>query len=321
MVPVAHAAGNVGPYLNPRTRPSQDELGPDHIRKYQVQAANFCSIFFIKEGMNGSPAGRLRGWSFIALLICVLQCSAPADSIPVRHVEGTVHGFLALRSKEGHVLAVGDLFQVVRGDRVTSRLLFRFRDGSVDDETTVFSQRGNFQLITDRHIQKGPSFPQPMDLSIDVRSGMVRVRSAGKNGKEEVTTEHMDLPADLANGLIFSISKNILPETPETKVSMTVASPKPRLVKVAISPHGEVPFSVVGSRRKAMRFVLKIELGGVAGVVAPLIGKAPPEIQIWVVGGLAPAFVREEGPIYQGGPVWTIQLTTPVWPDLPRSGP
>ncbi|HMF62465.1 MAG TPA: hypothetical protein VK608_00120, partial [Edaphobacter sp.] len=33
----------------------------------------------------------------------------------MRHMEGTVHGFLALRSKDGRVLAVGDLFQVVRG--------------------------------------------------------------------------------------------------------------------------------------------------------------------------------------------------------------
>jgi len=95
----------------------------------------------------------------------------------VRHLEGTVHGFLALRSKEGRVVAVGDLLQVVRGDRVTARLLFRFKDGSVDDETTVFSQRGNFQLISNHHIQKGPSFPQPMDLLIDVLSGQVTVKS------------------------------------------------------------------------------------------------------------------------------------------------
>jgi hypothetical protein len=154
----------------------------------------------------------------------------------VRHVEGTIHGFLALRSKEGHVLAVGDLFQVVRGDRVTSRLLFRFKDGSVDDETAVFSQRGNFQLITDHHIQKGPAFPNPLDLSIDVRSGQITVRSTGKDGKKEVKSEHLALPPDLVNGLILSITKNISPETPETKVSMVVASPKPRLVKLAISP-------------------------------------------------------------------------------------
>jgi hypothetical protein len=74
----------------------------------------------------------------------------------------------------------------------------------------------------------------------------------------------------------------------------------------------------VGSRRKAMRFRLKIDLGGIAGVVAPLIGKAPPEIHIWIIDGIAPAFVKEEGPLYEGGPVWTIQLTSPVWPNEPQ---
>jgi hypothetical protein len=102
-----------------------------------------------------------------------------------------------------------DLFQMVRGDRVTARLLFRFKDGSVDDDTTVFSQWGNFQLISDHHIQKGPSFPQPMDMSIDVPSGQITVRSTGKDGKEEVKSEHLDLPPDVVNGLILSIAKNI----------------------------------------------------------------------------------------------------------------
>lgn len=270
--------------------------------------------------MNCSLAQRLRHLSLLVVLINALQPAAPAEPVPVRYVEGTVHGFLVLRTKEGRALAVGDLFQTVRGDRVTSRLLFRFKDGSVDDETAVFSQRGHFQLITDRHVQKGPFFPHPMDLSIDVSSGQVTVRSRGKDGKEEVTTDHLDLPPDLYNGLILAIAKNLRPETPETKVSMVVATPKPRLVRLAISPRGEEPFSLAGSKRKAMRYEIKIELGGVAGVVAPLIGKQPPDIQIWIIGGQAPAFVREEGPLYQGGPNLSIQLTSPLWPNLPRSG-
>jgi len=52
-------------------------------------------------------------------------------------------------------------------------------------------------------------------------------------------------------------------------------------------------------------------------MVAPLIGKQPPNIQIWIIGGEAPAFVREQGPLYEGGPILNIQLTSPVWPDLP----
>ncbi|MEI9969517.1 MAG: hypothetical protein WDM87_13180 [Terracidiphilus sp.] len=61
-------------------------------------------------------------------------------------------------------------------------------------------------------------------------------------------------------------------------------------------------------------------LGGIAGVVAPLIGKAPPNIQIWAVTGAAPTFVREQGPLYADGPVMTIELISPIWPDPAKSG-
>lgn len=264
---------------------------------------------------------RFRCCVFGAILCASLfQSGAMAEPVPVRHVEGTVHGFLVLRTQEGHRIATGDLIQVVRGDRVTSRLVFHFGDGSIDDETAVFSQRGNFQLITDHHLQKGPSYPHPMDVTIDVRRGQVTVRSTEKDGKEKVTTDQMDLPTDLSNGLLLSLIKNIRPDMPETKVSMVVATPKPRLVKLAISPHGEEPFSLAGSPRKAMHYRIKIELGGVTGVVAPLIGKAPPDIQIWILGGKAPSFVKEEGALYQGGPIWSIQLTSPVWPRASGSG-
>jgi hypothetical protein len=265
-------------------------------------------------------ASRLRCWATTVALACALQPGLPAESVPVRHVEGTLHGFLDIRSQEGRIIAVGDLIQVVRGDRVTARLLFRFKDGSVDDETTVFSQRRIFQLITDHHIQKGPSFPHPMDLLIDVRRGQVTSRSTGKDGKEEVKNDPFSFPPDLSNGIILSIAKNILPDTPETKASMLVATPKLRLVRLAISPRGEEPFSLPGSSRKAMRYEIKFELGGVAGVVAPLVGKQPPNIQIWINEGAAPAFVKEEGPFFEGGPIWTILLASPAWPDAQRPG-
>ena len=93
--------------------------------------------------------------------------------MPVRHVQGTFHGFLELRSEAGRVVASGDSLQFVHGDRITSETIFRFKDGSIDDETTVYSQHRTFQLISDHHVQKGPSFPHPMDVLIDARSGQV----------------------------------------------------------------------------------------------------------------------------------------------------
>lgn len=261
--------------------------------------------------MKRIPPQCLRFWPLITVLVWAWGPSAPAESIPVRHVEGTIHGFLELRSEEGQVVAAGDLIQVARGDRVTSRVLFHFKDGSIDDETTVYSQRHNFQLITDHHVQKGPSFPHPMDILIDSRSSKVTVRSPEKDGKEEVESDHLDLPPDLANGMVPHIVENIRPDTPETTVSMLVATPKPRVVKLTITPVGEEPFSVVGSSHKALHYEINVELEGAAGIVAPLIGKQPPKIQVWTVGGEAPTFVRERGPIYPDGPIMTIQLASP----------
>jgi hypothetical protein len=243
-----------------------------------------------------------------ALLLPALE----AEQIPVRYKEGTVHGFLVLLTQEGKQLAAGDLIQVVRGDQLISELVFHFKDGSVDDEVTVFSQQGKFRLLSDHHVQKGPAFPHPMDVSIDASTGDVQVRST-ENGKEKVETEHLDLPPDLANGMILTILKNISPDTPETKVSYVVATPKPRLVKISITPRGEDALTTAGSVHRATQYVLKLELGGITGMVAPLIGKQPQDSRLWVLGGKAPAFVRMEGPFYEGAPIWRIELTSPVW--------
>jgi hypothetical protein len=261
---------------------------------------------------------RLRICSLLLPLVWCNAQTATAEPIPVRSVAGTIHGFLELRSEDGQVVASGDSFQVVRGNRVTSRTLFHFKDGSIDDETTVFSQSHSFQLISDHHIQKGPYFPHPTDVLIDVHAGQVTVHSTGKDGKDEVKTDHLDLPPDLANGMVPVVLENMPPHSPVTTVSMVVVTPKPRLVKLVISNTGDDKCFVAGSPRKAIHYDIKINLGGVAGVVAPLIGKAPPDIQIWTIGGEATTFARELGPLYPEGPMMTIQLASPTWPDTSK---
>jgi hypothetical protein len=281
----------------------------------------FSSNRFLVSGpINILFVKSLRICSPFLLLVWALQPTAQSEPVPVRSVQGTIHGFLDLRSEDGQVVASGDSFQVVRGNRITSRTLFQFKDGSIDDETTVFSQRHALQLISDHRIQKGPSFPHPMDVLIDVPTGQVTVHSTGKDGKEEVKTDHLDLPPDLANGMVPVVLENLRPNSPMTTVSMVVATPKPRLVKLVISNVGDDKCFVAGSPRKAIHYDIKIDLGGVAGVVAPLIGKAPPDIQIWTIGGEATTFARERGPLYPEGPMMTIQLASPTWPDTPKPG-
>jgi len=258
-------------------------------------------------------------WSrtLAVLLACaaLLQPGALlAAPVAVRHTEGVVHGFLVLSTLEGNTLADGDPIQVARGDRVTSQLLFRFKDGSVHDETAVYSQRRSFRFLSYHLVQKGPAFPHPMEVSIDGSTGQVTVRYTDNDGKEKVESGRLQLPPDVANGLILTLVKNVGPDEPRTTVSMVAATPKPRLVKLVIAPQGEESFSIGGSKRKATHYVLKVEIGGAAGVVAPLMGKQPPDTHVWILSGDAPAFVRLEGPLYLGGPTWRIELTSPVWP-------
>ena len=266
--------------------------------------------------------GHARSWS-LALLLASAALLPPgtlsAAPVAVRHTEGLVHGFLVLRTLEGDTLADGDLIQVAHGDRVTNHLMFRFRDGSVRDETAIFSQCGNFRLLNYHLVQKGPAFQRPMEVLVDNATGQVRVRYTDEDAKEKVISDRLELPPDVANGMIFTLLKNVRPDGPPTAVSMVAATPKPRLVKLVVTPRGEEPFSIGGSRRKAIHYVIKVEIGGVAGVVAPLLGKQPPDIHVWILGGEAPAFVKSEGPLYLGGPIWRIELTSPVWPQVPAA--
>ena len=238
----------------------------------------------------------------------------PAETVAVRHAEGLVRGFLALRTLDGAFLASGDLIQTSRGDRVTSRLVFHFKDGSIQDETAVFTQSERFRLLTDHMIQRGPTFPHPMEVSIDAVGGRVTVRYREDDGKEKIAEEQMSLPPDLANGIVLTLVKNIAPDAAPTEVSMLAATPKPRLVKLIITPVGEDAFTAGGASHKATRFNVRIELGGLAGLIAPLIGKQPHDTSVWILGGEAPGFVKSEGPMYQGGPLWRIELASPVWP-------
>jgi len=102
-------------------------------------------------------------------------------------------------------------------------------------------------------------------------------------------------------------------------LSYVGADPEPRLVHLSITPQGEQTFSVADAHHKAIRFRVRVEIGGIAGVIAPLTGKQPADTTVWISVGAVPTFVKSEGPPYVGGPIWSIELTSPVWGRMSRS--
>lgn len=286
------------------------------------RAAMECKPRLVPRLRQRSGRGRAgRAMTALVLASGILTTSISGEVVTVRHTEGVVHGFLVLRTLDGKALADGDLIQTARGTTVTSRLVFRFKDGSVHDETAVFSQRRHFRLLTDHLVQKGPTFPKALDMSIDVAKGEVVVRYADDDGKEKIETEHLQLDADLANGLILTLLKNVRPDAPPKSVTFVVATPKPQLVKLEVGVAGRERFSTGGAARTATHYVLEVDIGGLKGLIAPLVGKQPPDSHVWILGGKAPAFVKSEQPFYMGGPVWRIELVSPAWPRSAGSNP
>ena len=124
-------------------------------------------------------------------------------------------------------------------------------------------KRGKFRLVSDQVVQQGPSFKQQSESWIDVETAKITVRTSEK-GKDKTTTEHLDLPEDVSNGLLFVLLKNVDPSA-ETTVSFVVASTKPRVVKWNIVPGPEKTIKIGWMRLRARHYIVKTKIEGRAG--------------------------------------------------------
>lgn len=269
---------------------------------------------------------RNASWKFLNLVaifaIGVLMIQTGklfAEQIPVKHLEGVTFGFLVLRDLDGKDLAYGELKQVVEEKEptsiVVSDLRLEFKDGSVYDEITKYTQHGKFRLLSDQVKQKGPSFKHDSETWINATTGEVTVRALDK-GKEKTTTKRVALPNDVANGLTFVLLKSVDPSRGAT-VSFVAASDKPRVVKWNIVPAPEKTIKSGWVEYRAQHYIIKTKIEGVAGKIAPLVGKKPPDINVWMVKSEAPTFAEYEGPLYEDGPIWRIEMAAPT-PDSHR---
>ena len=249
-------------------------------------------------------------WGLGVLFALALTTASASAPVAVRYVETIIHAFLTLRGTNGDVLAYGELVQApIKGQRMQSRLVFRFKDGSLWEETATYTQQKVFRLMSYHHIERGPSFPASSDVTFDRDTGRYRAKVDDKTDDGKI-----DMPEDLHNGLTNTILKSLTPATPATG-HMFAFTPKPYLLDTELRAEGEDKFFVGDVARTATRYLVKMELRGLTGVVASLMGKDPPDLRYWITTGPAPAFVKQEGPMHLKGPIWRVELTAPRWPD------
>ena len=247
----------------------------------------------------------------IAALLCTPAYAAP---IAVKFPEGMTHGFLLVRSLAGEILGQGEMTQVLKeDDLIENQLVFRFKDGSLHDEKVAFSQQRVFTMISYRLLQRGPSFPEQFDISIDRRIAKYTVRSQeGEAGKKEVLTGQVDLPKDVYNGMLITMSKNLQKGANET-VSVLAFTPAPQVIKVQLRAIDEQPVQIGEVSSKATQYVFTPQIGMMKEFFGKAIGKLPAEFHYtcWIMHDKIPSFVQFEGPLQLMGQIVRIELVSP----------
>ena len=193
-----------------------------------------------------------------------------------------------------------------------SRLTLQWKDGSSYDEMVTFSQDRVFVLHAYRLQERGPSLPTT-DVSFDRQRRHYEARmQETPGGPEKTASGELECPPDLYNGMALVLLKNLPTGTAE--VQMAAFLPKPRLITMRLAEEGQDGVLIGGLRKTATRYLVTLHVGGVAGVVANLIGKTPPDLRYWFVPGEVPVFVRFQGAMFLHGPVWRIELAAVEWP-------
>jgi hypothetical protein len=248
------------------------------------------------------------------VLATLLATPVEAAPVSVRFPEGVTHGFLLVRSLAGDIVGHGEITQMVsEGDLLESQLLFRFKDGSLHDEKVAFTQQRVFTLITYRLVQRGPSFPEQLDVSIDRGSAHYTVRSQrGTSGTEVVQSGQFNLPKDVYNGMLIMVAKN-LPQGAAETVSVLAFTPSPQVVPVELHATEEHAIQIGDRSGRVTQFAFTPQLGMIEEWLGKLIGKLPAEFHYdcWMMVDRIPSFVQYEGPLQLLGPILRIELASP----------
>jgi hypothetical protein len=173
----------------------------------------------------------------------------------------------------------------------------------------TFTQQRVFQLVAYHAVQRGRSFPQDQEITFDRARGRYAVvtRAGGAEERHEGTLE---LPPDVYNGMGSILARNLGGGTAQAQ--LLAFTPKPLLLRMTLAPEGTDTYWIGGEARPATRYLMSLEVPGLRGVAAALVGKDPPDVRYWITRS-PPAFLRFEGAMFLDGPTWRIEVAAPRW--------
>ncbi len=259
----------------------------------------------------GSHREAIAGLAIVIAIVALMSTLAEASPIEVRFPEGVTHGYLLVQSLSGETIGQGEMTQMIGGgDLVENHLVFRFKDGSLHEENVAFSQHGVFTLMSYRLVQRGPFFPEQLDVSIDRNKAEYSVRSKTRvQEKEDVLDGQIDLPKDIYNGMLITVSKNLEKDANEM-VSILAFTPAPQIINVQLLALDKGSVHTGELSNKTTQYIFKPQIGMIQKLLGKAAGKLPAHFQYdcWIMANETPSFVKFEGPLQLMGPTVRIEL-------------
>ena len=259
----------------------------------------------------GGHREAIAGLAIVIAIAALMSTLADASPIEVRFPEGVTHGYLLVQSLSGEPIGQGEMTQMIGGgDLVENHLVFRFKDGSLHEEKVAFSQHGVFTLMSYRLVQRGPFFPEQLDVSIDRNKAEYSVRSKTRvQEKEDVLDGQIDLPKDIYNGMLITVSKNLEKDADEM-VSILAFTPAPQIINVQLLALDKGSVHTGELSNKTTQYIFKPQIGMIQKLLGKAAGKLPAHFQYdcWIMANETPSFVKFEGPLQLMGPTVRIEL-------------
>jgi hypothetical protein len=158
-------------------------------------------------------------------------------------------------------------------------------------------------------------------ISIDRVRRNARFGQKREDGKEEMLTGEVDLPKDVYNGMLITVSKNLQKGVDET-VSVVAFTPAPQVFKLQLLAMDDQPVRIGELSTKATQYVFKPQIGMIREFFGKVTGKLPTRFHYdcWILVDEVPAFIQFEGPLQIMGEILRIELLSPRMFAKPEDG-
>lgn len=233
----------------------------------------------------------IRFFACSSLALILIGAIGSSRAVEPNELQGATHGYPGLYDSNGKKVANGEFRQWADNGRLHVIITYRFRDGKVWEEKSIFRQQPE-TLQEKWSWRESKDGKTEREFTVDFAEGTATTHINGKDDSAKIDIE----PGRTFAGFGFTIALSNLHErllkgeTIELKgIGFT---PKPRVVAVNVFHAGLDRIEMGGRVFRGNHFIIRPSLPFIAKLFIRV-----PDNHIWLTNPKPATFLRWEGPI------------------------